>query len=529
MEYCPVFLRFTKVRRGSAVLEYASIAERLVEDHRQKTITVKYLGPVKSDADRERYRKMLDEYREAMKKFSLDDLDIRPTLSFGIFYAARTMMERNGMSGILARHTRSYAETLIFMIISRLFEPSSDINLIDMKDRVYYPWEMHISEDSVYRSLDSLLEKKDEIEMDLFHALKPDTSIVHYDLTSSYFEGREDNDLVLFGYSRDKKRGKEQIVIGLVMADGIPIHHEVWKGNTIDPETLEATISVLKDRFRIKNVILIADRAFARSKSLNLLDQELYITAAYRWDLPYRDILMETDFKDGHVMDDLIIKRVEISVDKVMKGDSTEDQRRLAEKRRYIAVYNKKREDLDLRDLNDKIDVVKKKMSEIPDQKELKKSLGKLKSLVKFSADGTFLNEKRIGILRKLAGRFLIVTNTDLPESEIVSAYKEQWQIERSFRTIKSFLEIRPVYHRKSDRIRAHVFVCVLSLLLSRIMEKLTGRTIDSIRRSLNYLDVVPVTVEKREMYISSESSEASDVLKSLGLPYPRIRECAHT
>ena len=120
-------------------------------------------------------------------------------------------------------------------------------------------------------------------------------------------------------------------------------------------------------------------------------------------------------------------------------------------------------------------------------------------------------------------------TNTDLPESEIVTAYKEQWQIERSFRTIKSFLEIRPVYHRKSDRIRAHVFVCVLSLLLSRIMEKLTGRAIDSIRRSLNYLDVVPVTVEKREMYISSESSEASDVLKSLGLPYPRIRECAHT
>ena len=529
MRYCHVFLRFTKVRRGSAVLEYASIAERVVENHRQKTTTVKYLGPVKSDADRERYRKMLDEYREAMKKFSLDDLDIRPTLSFGLFYAARTMMERNGMSGILTRHTRSYAETLTFMIISRLFEPSSDIDLIDLEKRVYYPWEMHISEDSVYRSLDSLLKRKDDIEIDIFHALKPDTSIVHYDLTSSYFEGREDNDLVLFGYSRDKKRGKEQIVIGIVMADGIPIHHEVWPGNTVDPKTLEATISVLKERFHIKNVIFVGDRAFGRYKSLDLLDRNLYITAAYRWDQPYRDILTETDFTDGHVINELIIKRVAISVDKVMKGDSTGDQRRLAEKRRYIAVYNRKREELDLKDLNDKIDIVRKKISEIPDQKELKKSLGKLKSLVKFSADGAVLNEKRIGTLKRIAGRFLIVTNTDLPEGEIVTAYKEQWQIERSFRTIKSYLEIRPVYHRKSDRIRAHVFVCVLSLLLSRIMEKLTGRTIDSIRRSLNYLDVVPVMVEKRELYFSSESSEASDVLKSLGLPYPRIRECAHT
>ena len=74
--------------------------------------------------------------------------------------------------------------------------------------------------------------------------------------------------------------------------------------------------------------------------------------------------------------------------------------------------------------------------------------------------------------LKKLAGRFLIVTNTDLKGDEVVSAYKEQWQIERSFRTIKSFLDIRPVNHRKEERIEAHVFVCVLSLLIARLFEK---------------------------------------------------------
>jgi len=89
----------------------------------------------------------------------------------------------------------------------------------------------------------------------------------------------------------------------------------------------------------------------------------------------------------------------------------------------------------DLNDLYDKI--VKRKISEIQDQKELKKSLGNLKSFVKFSANGTPLNEKRIGTLKSLGGRFLIVTNTDLPMEDIVSAYKEQWQNERSFRTIK--------------------------------------------------------------------------------------------
>ena len=182
---------------------------------------------------------------------------------------------------------------------------------------------MHISEDNVYRSLDSIIARKDEIEIDLFNTLKPDTSTVHYDLTSSYFEGRENNDLVLFGYSWDKKRGKEQIVIGLVIADGIPIHNEVWPGNTVDPKTLESTISVLKERFLIKNVTFVGDGAFGRSKSLNLLDQNRYITAAYRLDQPYRNILMETDLTYFQTMNDLIIKKVTINVNDVMKEEKT--------------------------------------------------------------------------------------------------------------------------------------------------------------------------------------------------------------
>ena len=203
-------------------------------------------------------------------------------------------------------------------------------------------------------------------------------------------------------------------------------------------------------------------------------------------------------------------RKVTINVDDVMKDDSTDEQRKLSEKRRYIAVCNRKREELDLSDLSDKIDIVKKKISEIQDQKELKKSMGKLKSLVKFTENNTALNEERINVLTKLAGRFLLVTNTDLQKDEIVTAYKEQWEIERSFRTIKSFLEIRPVYHRKPDRIKAHVFVCVLSLLLSRLIEKKTKITISEAGRILSYLKVTPVQLESGVAMVRSESEQGT-------------------
>jgi hypothetical protein len=144
-----------------------------------------------------------------------------------------------------------------------------------------------------------------------------------------------------------------------------------------------------------------------------------------------------------------------------------------------------------------------------------------MKSLVNFSADGAILNEKRINILKKLAGRFLIVTNTDLPEREVVSAYKEQWEIERSFRTIKSFIEIRPVYHRKSERIKAHVFICVLSLLLSRIIEKKTELIISETVRILWQLKVTPIRLKSGIIMIRSESEQILNLLNRMNIPYP--------
>ncbi len=174
--------------------------------------------------------------------------------------------------------------------------------------------------------------------------------------------------------------------------------------------------------------------------------------------------------------------------------------------------------------------MVRQRISEIHDETELKKSPGKLKSLVKFTENGITLNENRINILRKLAGRFLIVTNTDLPESEVVSAYREQWQIERSFRTIKSFIEIRPVYHRKSDRIKAHVFVCVLSLLLSILIEKKTEITISETTRILSQLKVTPVRLQSGIIMIRSESEQVLNLLNKMNIPYPeKITDGAQT
>ena len=152
---------------------------------------------------------------------------------------------------------------------------------------------------------------------------------------------------------------------------------------------------------------------------------------------------------------------------------------------------------------------------------DLINALGKLKSYTK--SNGTRINEKKVTDMRGLAGRFMIVSDTDLPVPDIVKGYKDLWKIERSFRTIKSFLEIRPVYHRKEERIEAHIFVCVLSLLISRLFEKAVNEemTISRISDTLCELQAVPLKVDEGIIVKSTESESARSLLKRMNMPYP--------
>ncbi len=516
-----MFLRFVKRRSGSRIAEYAQIAEKNYVDGKQKTRVIKHLGPVNDPSDRERYKALFKQYmdREKAKDSDISMMKLGDPKEFGIIYASREIFMKTGIFGTLGILGR-YQELAFFMIAGRLIDPGSDISLAELASRTYYPWsELKILKDDPYRCLDNMLKARERIEIGIFRKLQLDTSRVYYDLTSTYFEGEEENDLVMFGYSRDKKRGKEQIVIGLVMADGLPIHHEVWSGNTVDPKTLEPTIKYMEDKFHVKDVIYVEDRAFGRKKSLSFLDSRKYITAAYRWDQPYRSVIMETEFQDSDLYGDLYIREVPVKID---TEQMTEVEEEKAEKRRYILVRNPEREKSDILEYSKKVREALSIMR-IHGMKEGMKRLRKLKSFLVFSGDTYHVNMKKLRILRKIAGRFLLITNTSLPQKDIVEKYKDLWRIERSFRTMKSFLEIRPVGHSRSDRIKSHVFVCVLSLLLSRLMEKrlVSGMTAESACRSLSEMKGVPVMLPGMSLTFRSEGANAIRVLNEMGIEPP--------
>ena len=515
-----MYLRIISVPRKKNVNKYAQIADNYRKDGKTMVKVLKHLGPVKSDADIERYRKVfaMEEQKAIIGNADLRKLDIMPPGEYGMVYAARALFACNGLEkvfDILGAHS----DIIQFAAISRIICPSSDYSLLRLSEKIWYPIE-NLKKDRIYSALDALIEKKDEIEQAIVTTLKPDMRRVYYDLTSTYFEGREKNDLVLFGYSRDKKRGKKQVNIGLVMADGIPVHHEVFPGNTIDPKTLRPIHVDLRKKFHVGRVIFVGDRAFGRKPSLQYLDKNEYITAVYRWDQPYRNILSGMKFIDEDYLKDLDMHAREVKV-KWNTKKFTDSQIKRTRNRRAIAVYSAEREKEDIEALDVKVSKIKNIISSGKKGSDLINALGKLKSYT--VNNGKEINDAKIEIVKKLAGRFMIVSDTDLSVEEIVRGYKDLWRIERSFRTIKSFLEIRPVYHRRDDRIEAHIFVCVLSLLISRLFEKaMDGKmTISVISDMLSELKAIPVRTEGGMITLRSESENAKEILDKMNIPYP--------
>ena len=377
-----------------------------------------------------------------------------------------------------------------------------------------------------YRSLDYLCRAKDKIEQELYYYFKGygmDNSLVLYDITSIYFEG-EDSEIGANGYSRDKRPDADQIVMGLVMSrDGIPIAHHVFEGNTTDKETVEEIIEDLRKRFSIKEIVFVGDRGMLTVDNIASVKASgnNYIMGMYKRNRRIINYLMEKES----------LKNNDIEIHEFSYNDlSDELKKEYPETVRFVVCYNptvaKKTKATRERNIRTFEDLVKN--SKLEDELEkIKETHYKLKSfLSKYHLTKFFTlkmtrkseselyelsvskNNAAIEFEASLDGRYFIRTEVDsakLHMEEVVKSYKSLMKVERAFRVIKNEIDIRPVYVRKETRIKGHVMICYLSLLIEVLLEKKLKELFpeldekvqrDKILKKSNLLDDDPLTIK---------------------------------
>lgn len=326
-----------------------------------------------------------------------------------------------------------------------------------------------------YQSMDRLFERQDAIQRKLAAKHLTDNSIILYDITSSYLEGEyEDSEIVTYGYNRDKKKGHEQIVIGLICnSEGCPIAVEVFRGNTKDESTVEDKIAQVKNTYGVKNAIFVGDRGMItktqfdriQENDTNYIKTISALTHAQLAHLCEKDCVQLSMFDDHKIIQVIDPERPQIRYG--LSKNNVRGQKDKATRQILLAKTE---------DALGKIVALKRPSDDATTGIRVGKIINKYnvgKLLLVEINDGKVTwkrNETKIKEAEALDGLYVIFTDVKEEEmsiTEVVKTYRKLIGVEQAFRNLKTAqLEIRPIYHKTDDRIKCHIFLCMLAYYL---------------------------------------------------------------
>jgi len=332
----------------------------------------------------------------------------------------------------------------------------------------------NIETPELYEAMDWLLQRQARIENKLAKKHLEDGTLVLYDVSSSYYTGRQ-SELIKMGYSRDGKPGQPQIVYGLLCApDGCPVAIEVFSGNTADPTTFTAQVNKLRKRFGITRMVLVGDRGMITSKRI---DEDLRDVEGLDWITALRNNSIKKLVNNNTIQLSLFDERdlAEVTSDDypgerlIVCRNPLLAEERARKRRELLAAAEKKLDAVVTAVSRAKRPLRGKDQIGLRVGRELKSTKMQKHFELTIEDDSFCYQRKHEQIAEEAAldGLYVIRTSVSaetLSAERTVSAYKDLSQVEWAFRSLKSVdLKIRPIYHWKDERIKSHVFLCMLA------------------------------------------------------------------
>jgi transposase len=567
-----MYPRTVKVRSSSgSIHEYIRIVEAYREDGKVKQRVVADLGR------KDLLLEVLPKLRRLLAGDAEGDsgdpvaLHVGEAADWGPILVVRALFDQLGLWSILDRHLghakrTAFADRAFVLVANRLIAPASEHGLAgwletdfvcDRQGRRFLPhWHqrrrvrVHPRQlDAWYRTLDQLLRAKDRIEVALYHrlrdlfSLRPD--LVLYDITSTYFEGAGPHDFARHGYSRDGQPQSVQVIVGVVMVAGWPIAHHVWAGNRIDHSTVQEVIRDLRRRFEFGRLVFVGDRGMVTEANIEAItrDQQGFLVGVKRRRNPQIDGWLEAVDETKWVTCPGGINTRERKTDpprtraqEVLSGDPSlrvividSDERRGYERAKREQAMERARQRLER--LKERVASGALKRPEkigAAVERVMQRYHGyryfdwKLTAgVLEFSE-----SEARLGREKKVEGKYVIMTGEkDLSVPGAVALYKELTEVESGFRQLKDVMALRPIYHQIEVRVKAHIFVAALALLVQRLLgRRLREAGVDlSPARAMRALATVRLVTFRLEGQperrgVTGGCPDARQVLKALKL-----------
>jgi transposase len=512
-----MFPRVVEVRSGKHVYRYLRILESYRENGVPKHRVVANLGRV------EELEGKLEGLVESLSTYCRERLVAPSQVSaevvapWGPVLLARHLYDQLGLGGIVrdccksSRREFDVGETAFVLIANRLTDPGSEHGLArwlenyyvcDASGRRWEPaWlpEERVSRDQRvrvkaqqlnqwYRTLDALVAAKAEIEQALYLRVRDlfslQVEMVLYDVTSVYFERRHpEGKLRRHGKSRDGRPRHVQVVLGVVMANGFPIAHHVFPGNTADKATLQATVTDLEQRFGLRRVLVVGDRGFVSEQNLEFLTEEQR-QWRYLVGMPGRrsdesaEVLQRLCEEAWQPVDDSNrVQPVALEASDVQYFVVESDERKAYEQaqrersmQRVAEALGKVQGAVEAGRLKDPAKIGARA------ERALSQHHGARYYSYEVPGPGSFqfdIDPTKMAAETRREGRYILKTNDlTLTPQQSVGLYKQLSDVEWAYRDLKDVIRMRPIYHQRDDRVKAHLLVATLALFLKRTLQQ---------------------------------------------------------
>ncbi len=494
-----MFVKTTRRKRGDRTYEYLSLVETVRDGERIGHRTLLRLGEVttlRESGQLERIVAALESHLRR-ERVDVDDLVADDAPAVGAVAAVEAVWERLGLDDWFAklgaeRGAEALGDAAFAMVANRLVDPCSKRRLPEWVERDVAMPEGFTppSPDQYYRSLDAIADAKEATESQLYAALTDLTNLelrlVCYDLTSTYFEGSVRPSARFasqaFGYSRDHRSDRPQVVIGLLCTgDGIPIAHHVFAGNTSDVSTLPGVLGDLQERFGVGRICVVADRGLISAANVEVVEG-----------CGFDHVLATRLHRDPTCAEALEASaRPDASWVPVAAARSAACEVTLGDGRRAVVVASFERFERDTLRTAELVVRTEAKLlalerrvrdGELVDAGKIGRAAQRILGASAVArlfdveiAKGRFLyhyDEGAFAYEELLAGRYVLLTSlprTEASTARVVESYRQLVEIERRFRVLKDFLHLRPVRHWTERRVR-DVAVCVYASVVEALM-----------------------------------------------------------
>jgi len=502
----------------------------------------------------------IDDLTQSMAKFAsklqvidahrTGALQAHRTLSIGPALVFQRLWQQLGIDEVIgaqpseSRRRFSLERAIFLTVLHRLLDPGSDRAADRWKEDFQIKGTEGIELHHLYRAMGWLGEqsiqhghqarslrcRKDLIEEELFrrnHDLFSELELVFFDTTSLYFEGNGGESLGQYGHSKDHRPDLKQMVVGAVLdGAGRPICCELWPGNLTDVTSLLPVVQRLKERFAIARVCVVADRGMISAKTIENLESA---------ELGMSYILGARMHNDTTVRDEVLPSSAEFQVVTAAKAKAGDPsplsvREQWVKGKRYIVCYN---EDQGRKDAADRTAIVESLKEKLKNgDKSLVGNKGYRRYLKSAGQQHFTIDEAKLADEQRFDGMWVLRTNTTFDAADVALKYKQLWMVESIFRSAKSLLETRPIYHQVDDTIRGHVFCSFLALVLRKELEMRLEKQGDKlewadIKRDLRALQEVEVEMQGKKLYLRTDlRGVCHQVLQAAGVATPpTVRE----